>query len=339
MITVKDIAKQAGVSATTVSFVLNGKAKEKKISQKTCERVEQAVKELGYRPNLTARRLRSSDGNKPVVAFYWPLDYRLNILAHLINAVQAELRRRSFECEVIIQTYESNRFEESAGSLVRGEYSGALIGGLGEKDIVFLESVPITIPTVLINRNMEKLSTVGVNSRSLVKKAVSLFAEKGYEKLGVICSRNFYYATNQRTAMFIRQAKEQGIQIPEDWILRVENRIDGGVRAGRLLSGLPERPRGVYCDSDAIAYGLVYYCNRHNIRIPQDLEILSVGSLFDNGYAAYSTPSISVIALPHNRIAASAISLLIDALAFGSAKPQHILIEPDVQLRDSFPQR
>ncbi len=338
MPTIKDVADLAGVSATTVSFVLNGKAREKKISQKTCERIELAMKEIGYRPNLSARRLRSSDGDKPIIAFYWPLDYRLNTLTHLINAIQVEMRRRSFVCEFIIQTYESNQLSESSGALVRGEYNGALIGGLGEKDIAFLESVPLTIPVVLINRNMEKLSTVSVNSRSLVKKAVALFENKGYQKLGVICSSNFYYATNQRTAMFMERIAERGMTIPKDWIIRVENRINGGVRAGRLLFNMSDRPRGVYCDSDAIAYGLIYYCNRHAIRVPQDLEILSVGSLFDNGYAAYATPSISVIALPHNRIAASAISLLIDALAFGSTKPQHILIEPDVQLRDSFPE-
>ena len=336
MPTIRDIAELAGVSPTTVSFVLNGKAKEKKISAQTCARIEQAMNQLGYVPNLSARRLRSNDESKPIIALYWPFDYRINAMASLINAIQVEIRRRSFACEFVIQSYENNNIAGIASTFIKGEYSAAIMGGLSETDLKYLESVPLTIPVVLINRSLDKVSTVGVNNRSLVRKAISLFEEKEYKRLGVVCSRNFYLATNQRTRMFLDGCAKRDILIPEEWIIRTENRIDGGVRAGQRLASLSPRPRAVFCDSDAIAYGLISYCNRHNIRVPQDLEVLCIGSILENTYTAYATPSISVIALPHSRIAASAISLIIDSLAFRSNKPQHILIEPDIFLRESF---
>lgn len=73
MATIKDVAKQAGVSVTTVSIIINGKAEERKISAATQERVAEAMRDLGYQPNLSARRLRSQENERPVIAFFWPI--------------------------------------------------------------------------------------------------------------------------------------------------------------------------------------------------------------------------------------------------------------------------
>ena len=71
MATIKDVAKQAGVSVTTVSIIINGKAEERKISAATQQRVAEAMRDLGYQPNLSARRLRSQENERPVIAFFW----------------------------------------------------------------------------------------------------------------------------------------------------------------------------------------------------------------------------------------------------------------------------
>ena len=77
MATIKDVAKKAGVSVSTVSIVINGKSKERSIPEATQEKVAKAMAELGYQPNQTARRLRTKDEQRPVIAFYWPLDFRV----------------------------------------------------------------------------------------------------------------------------------------------------------------------------------------------------------------------------------------------------------------------
>ncbi len=73
MITIKDVARKAGVSGTTVSIILNGKADERRISEATRERVLSAMAELGYQPNLGARRLRSRIRLSPLWPFTGPL--------------------------------------------------------------------------------------------------------------------------------------------------------------------------------------------------------------------------------------------------------------------------
>ena len=87
MATIKDVAKAAGVSVTTVSIIINGKAEERKISEATRDRVLETMRELGYQPNLSARRLRNQDSKKPVIAFFWPIDYRTTILTSSVTMI------------------------------------------------------------------------------------------------------------------------------------------------------------------------------------------------------------------------------------------------------------
>ena len=74
MATIKDVAKLSGVSVTTVSIIINGKAEERKISDSTCRKVLEAKRELGYQTNLSARRLRYQESKNPVIAFFRPID-------------------------------------------------------------------------------------------------------------------------------------------------------------------------------------------------------------------------------------------------------------------------
>ncbi|MDR1902021.1 MAG: LacI family DNA-binding transcriptional regulator [Treponema sp.] len=102
MPTIKDVAALAGVSRTTVSIILNGKAEERKIPPETCDKIEWAIKELDFRPNMNARRLRSTQIQRPVIAFYWPLDYRINMLAWFLNSIQSECKRKNLTVNLLL---------------------------------------------------------------------------------------------------------------------------------------------------------------------------------------------------------------------------------------------
>lgn len=94
MPTIKDVAAAAGVSPTTVSLVMNGRGEQHRIPPETIIRIQNAMRELGYQPNLSARRLRTSAERRPVVAFFWPLDYRANMLGYFLSLIQKALREK-----------------------------------------------------------------------------------------------------------------------------------------------------------------------------------------------------------------------------------------------------
>ena len=150
MATIKDVAKLAGVSVTTVSIIMNGKSGERKISAQTQERVQDAMRELGYQPNLTARRLRFQESKKPVIAFFWPLDYRTMILASFLNALQVECSRIGFDCEIVVQTYEDDHLDQYDASILKTGYSAVVIGACSLKDMKYLESLSPQMPVVLL---------------------------------------------------------------------------------------------------------------------------------------------------------------------------------------------
>ena len=91
MVTIRDVAKAAGVSVATVSIVVNDKAKEHSIPETAQEKVNDVIRKLGYQPNLSARKLRSKYKSVPVIAFFWPLDFRISILASFLNAFSGEI--------------------------------------------------------------------------------------------------------------------------------------------------------------------------------------------------------------------------------------------------------
>lgn len=336
MPTLKDVAQLAGVSVTTVSIVLNGKAQERKIPMSTCARIEGAMRTLNYQPNIAARRLRKNEQTKPIVALYWPIGHRTHTLAFMINQIQTEIKRRNFSCEFIIQTYESDHLDKEADAIINGDYNAVIIGGLSSRDLDFLQSVPLQIFVVLVNRYLEKFSTIMVNNAKIGDIAVKLFMQKNYHQVGLIASRTTYPASSQRIAGFLDACEADGLEIPLEWRLYTENTMEGGVLVAQRFMQLANKPKAIFCDSDLIAIGMIHYFNRCGLRIPQDLEMISVGSMLDNTYTTYSTPSISTIALPHDAIASTAISLTIDSLTFNSIKPQHIAIDPDLFLRESF---
>ena len=97
MATIKDIARIANVSPSTVSFVLNGKAREMKVSSATEQRILEIVAATGYRPSNVARRLRASEAERPVLALYWPLDRRASYVGRLLGAFQQEHLRQELD--------------------------------------------------------------------------------------------------------------------------------------------------------------------------------------------------------------------------------------------------
>jgi LacI family purine nucleotide synthesis repressor len=336
MATIKDVAQLAGVSSTTVSIVLNGKGEERKIPPETRTRIEEAIAQLHYQPNLSARKLRNTGGQKPVIALYWPIDYRINMLASFLNAMQNEFKRKKFETELVVQTYKNDHINKDFDATIKGNYNAVMVGAAAEKDIAYLESIILTLPLILINRPSDKYATVGIDNEKLAQYAARLFHDKGYHEIAVVRSAEKYYATNLRTSKFMETCRGYGIAIPDEFILRTKNTQDGGIEAAKLFSALGgKKPKAIFCDSDTIALGMVYAFNRQGIQIPKDLEIMTI-AMTEVQNTAYYTPSITSISMPTGKIAALAVDITVDALAKHSVSPRHELVEPQLNKHESF---
>ena len=335
MITIKDVARKAGVSGTTVSIILNGKADERRISESTRERVLSAMAELGYQPNLSARRLRVQTKTVPTLAFYWPIDYRSNILASFLNSFQTAFKNRGIECDLLIRTYENDQIEKSIDPLIKNSYTGALIGATSQKDMETLEKLNLQVPVVLINRRSEKYSTVYTDYKAIGFQAASLFRQKGYTEAAVFTSKRPYMATGLRTQAFLNACAQIGITVDPEEIFATTNSISGGVQAAKAYCSASQPSKVIFCESDQMALGAIWELNRQGIRLPEDRELLCIG-MMDPEMTEYSSPSLSTIQMDNQEVMERAVDLLMDAISGGPKEPRQIEIPFQVCLRSTF---
>lgn len=335
MATIKDVAKLSGVSVTTVSIIINGKAEERKISDSTCRKVLEAMRELGYQPNLSARRLRYQESKKPVIAFFWPIDYRTSILASFLNSLQLEIKHLNFDCELVIQTYENDHLDQYDALILKNGYSGIIVGASSQLDLTYLESRSPQMPLVLINRTSEHFSTVGVDNQEVGFLAARQFQQKGYTEAAVFTAMHSYVATGQRTQAFLYACSQLGINVMADHIFKCPNTISGGSHAAKAYCQLDNPPKVIFCDSDTIAIGALYAFHHLGRRLPEDVGLLTVAML-EPEVTAYTIPSLTVVEMPNHEIGKRVIDLLYDKITNNNLEPEHITVPASLVLRDSF---
>ena len=293
------------------------------------------MRELDYQPNLSARRLRSNEAKKPAIAFFWPIDYRTNILASLLNAFQNSVKLLNFDCELIVQTYENDHIAQQIDPYIKNNYNAILIGAASQKDMAYLETLPVQIPSVLINRPSEKYSTICIDPQEIARIAVRLLQKKGYTEAAIIASAKPYEATGRRTLAFLEECRRCGVRVKTDWILRDVGSIEGGARAAEAYARLPDRPPFLFCEMDTMALGVTYMLNREQLIPSKDYELLAIGMLAP-AITQYTSPSISVIFLPNSKVMTIAVDMIVRAIRSNKNESAHIIIPPELVLRESF---
>ena len=334
MATIKDVAKLAGVSTATVSLVINGKAKEMKVAEKTRKKVLEAVKTLDYKPNLAARRLKSSEASKPTIALYWPLDYRTVFLARLLSGIQREMKRINFDCDVVVNLYENDKLHLEPELLKSSYFNAAIIGGTSEADNEHLKSIKSRVPIILFNRRVPGYSSVCSDDSGSAEKISKLLWAKGHSSVAIFNSKKKFHAMNLRTQSFIDSCKDNDISADEKFIITTENSYEGGAFAASRLLNLKDYPKALYCDSDIIALGATHIFNKNNVRIPDDIEIISIG-MSDREQTKYSTPPLTVASIPTEEMAASCVNIISDSLKNKLSSLVQKKHELELLLRDS----
>ena len=165
MSTIKDIAKEAGVSIATVSIVLNGKGKERKISKETQSRIYAIAQQLNYVPNQSAKKLRAAQKDSYAIAFYWATDFRINYLARITLGIQQEIMNLKKNIRLTVIPYKVDHLEEQMKSTQNDFFNGIIIANMSNTDMEFLNTTYVPpCPVVLFNRESPKFSSVTMDN-------------------------------------------------------------------------------------------------------------------------------------------------------------------------------
>lgn len=328
----KDVARLAGVSIKTVSNVVNGYAY---VSPKTREKVEQALAQLDYRPNLTARNLRG--GRTGIIALALP-ELDAPYFAELSRSVIDAAAEHGWTV-LIDQTDGLLDRERQVLQGIREQMIDGLIFSplaIGEEDLAGRTD---RTPMVLLGERVLDGPTdhVAIDNLAAAREITAHLIGLGHTRIAAIGAQDRPSAGTAHLRLTgYRQALEAaGLPFDERLVASTESyrRRDGAEAMGRLLA-LPEPPQAVFCFNDLLALGALRTALTSNLRVPEDIAIAGFDDIED---ARYSTPTLTTISPDKVAIARSAVELLDERLkgVGGSPPPREVRVDHRLRIGES----
>ena len=302
--TIKKIAEESGYSLSTVSIVLRGKADERKISKKATEKILTVANRLGYRANIAARRLRANQGPNVMISVFMALDRRASIMMRLLLGLQNAAEESEQPFEIVVHSYKSGTLHSLAETIALTNC--AIICNASVEDMAFLESTQFSVPIVLFLRNSEKYCSVNVNFEQAGEMAAEIFVRRGHKHAVQLVTQHYYTGMVRSRARFTETATQHGMMVTS---IRETHDMKGGYNAGITIASMSPMPDCLYCGSDMMSVGVLHAFAEMGIKVPEQLEIISVG-LESPELEEYASVPISAINIPINIMAKECIKLL-----------------------------
>ncbi|MFD5214229.1 LacI family DNA-binding transcriptional regulator [Microbacterium sp. NPDC058345] len=299
-VTRADVARYAGVSTAVVSYVLNDGPKP--VAPLTRERVLDAVRVLGYRPNAVARAL--SKGSADMLGLLVN-DNRNPFFAELCHA----LDQASAETGRSLLIVNSDRTQVTTSEQIRDLVSRQ-IGGLIIADVLTAREQALVealgIPAVVIGPfgEIDGLQSIGVGFSAGAREATAHLVGHGYRDIAFVGSAARYDDRERGWRSALDEAR-----LPLGTQLHVPFSYQGGHDAGMQLADAERRPRAVFAASDQIAIGLLAAFGRRGIRVPDEIAIAS----FDGTLTAdFVWPRLTTSVQPLDEMAVAAVRAVTD---------------------------
>lgn len=315
-VTRQDVAQAAGVSPSVVSFVLNNGPRP--VSRDARRRVEAAVAELGYRPNVLASALRR--GSSRSIGLLVP-SQRNGYLAELAEAVERAFATRNYFVITGSTQYDRTREERLFQTFVDRRVD-ALVFAPG---VSLAASPPVGAPDQLIlalepiGEGVTGLSSIQVDERSDSAFVVQHLQSHGHEVIGCVANSWHTPAEALRIAGWRDAMEAAGARLGEELLSFGETSEEGGYIAtqallsphGRPWAVLGEPPSALLVTSDVQAVGALRACYEAGLSVPGDIAIISMGG---TASAAYTIPPLTALRQDLGWMAATAAGILIDQI-------------------------
>lgn len=318
---ITEIANQLGLSAGTVSVVLNGRGDKVRISKETQKRVKDAAREMGYQPNIYARRLRNSgiEETSQVIAVFWNSGYADDIMGSFFRGLQQVSGQNGYCVEFYVHMFEYGQLCNCEHIMSPTRFSGIIICGISDADAEFLNSHCFDIPIVCVFRNEKKYHSVYVNDYDIGINVARLFAQRGHKSVGFIGSNQNGPNSYLRKSGFINNCHDLGLSVESIWVREEENRdFISGFHAMKEILTLKNRPTAVFINVPEQAMGAVSACKNEGVVFQEELELFSFGH---SKSFEYFLPSISMVCTPVVEVAENALELLMMVIRNETDRP------------------
>ena len=308
MVTIEQVARQAGVSVATVSRTLNNSPA---VRPATARQVRQAVETLGYVPNQSARNLRRNESQVILaLAPNFSNPYYSRILTGIGDRAW-ELEYGVLVCNTLGHANSERRFlkmmesHQADGAILLGchwDYSWLARFAQRSHIVQCCEYVPdLDCPSVAID------------NYAATREMVAYLRQLGHSRIAMIGADNQYISTRLRRQAYLDVMAQEALEVPENWyrLADADYSFASGQEAARALLAAVPRPTAIFCVSDILALSVISAAQELGLEVPGDLTVTGFD---DVDYTTMVHPYLTTVAQPCHEMGRRSVDLLLDGI-------------------------
>ncbi len=329
-LTLEEIAKQAGVSRSTVSRVLN---KHPNVSEEARERVLAVTQRLDFQPNVLARSL--AGGRSRILGLVIPMGvaalFTDPYFPILIQGVASACNSHDYSVMLWLAEPEQER-RVIQKILQGGLIDGVIVSSMLMDDPLLKALLDRQMPFILIGRypTDQRVSYIDVDNRNSAREMVAYMLRLGYRRIATVTGPLNMIAGNDRLEGYQLALRERGI-VPDPGLIASGDFTEvGAFTATKRL--LAHQPDAIFCASDAMAAGVLRALREAGKRVPEDIGLAGFD---DIPMSARLEPPLTTVRQPIQRTGAVAAETLIDLLEEGETRPRRVILPTELVIRGS----
>jgi len=329
--TMRDIARLAGVSVSTVSAVVNNKPV---VSPELRSKVQQAIEAVNFHPNQGARGLRM---RRTYLIGMVVLDVTNPFFMDMMRGVEDEVRGKSYDLMVCNSNDQIETEMRHLNALYAYRVDGLLIAPCdsyavreilvgSHPPLVFVDIVPVGV----------KVSSVVTNNLQATHEAIRYLVGLGHQRIAVIVGRHVVSSSFDRLEGYRKAMQESNLPVREEYMEQGDSHIESGYQCAMKLLKSPDPPTAIFALNNRMLLGVLQALRELEVPCP---GCVSVMGFDDSDWAPVFNPSITTIAQPAYEIGQQAARLLLESVRMAEegavAEPREIVLKSSLRIRES----
>lgn len=330
-LTLEDIAKQVGVSRSTVSRVVNGSPN---VSPEVRQQVEEAIRITGFHPNAAARSLASQ--RTRVIGLVLPRSvssfFTDPFFPQLTQGIAVGCNANDLSLSLFLVTNKEDEDKIMPRISRSGMLDGILVQSGRADDPLMERLITSRIPCVVLGRpfNHTAFTYVDVDNIKAAHTATKHLIDLKYTRIATITGSHGSTVTLDRIEGYVNALQEAGYEIDSSLIAKGEFSETSGYEAMKSL--LPHKPDAVFIASDLMASGAIRALQDAGLRVPEDIALVGFD---DIPLAALTNIRLTTVRQPIPQIGTKGVELLIELIEKGSQPPRNFILDTELIIRDS----
>ncbi|MGN0728833.1 LacI family DNA-binding transcriptional regulator [Treponema sp.] len=335
-VTQNDVAREAGVTRSMVSYVISGNS-DRSVAPETRKRILDAIERLGYRPNKAAQALQQGDiafaSNKIGVVLCTSEMFLRPYYAEIISGIHLEAHEQN--CQVsFIRFFEELKNPVLFNTLIHEEEIGGLILVAvdqcikTDEDKKIVEKIKERLSRIVcVEFQYEGLSSVMFDRQETARRAAEYLIERGFSSIG-------YIGENDERVHGVQLALSEGkLEAGREKFYLFETfDMNGGFRAVDSLFASGKMPRAVVCGSDEVAIGVLSGLSKRKISVPQEVAVISMDNI---EISEYTCPPLTTMNVQKKAMGEQAVKMIVSGTAGKDEQAMRIMLPSSIVVRES----